>query len=205
MIPFLEFPCISCHSSLFSLTTSTELFSCTIKCLRRFSALFPTACMPASHFFCCFPSVLHASIVQSYLEWENNIFPYFWVVLNSFSCLSCQVAGWNKIKGTAIVPLMSSRFFWPHFLSYFILISQQNSSCTSSSVKRSIFQLWFILFISHEENSTAALWNLDACSRVAELTVATFIQYKMKYIQARCLGNCYTVKLNFKSHFTKIN
>lgn len=95
--------------------------------------------------------------------------------------------------------------FFDHTLSYFMLISQQNSSWTSSSVKRSVFQLWFILFISHEENFRAALWNLDACSRIAELTVATFIQYKMKYIQARCLGNCYTVKLNFKSHFTKIN
>lgn len=150
-------------------------------------------------------TVLHASIVLSYLEWEN-IFPNFCVVLNSVSCLSSQVAGWNSIKGTVLVLLMSSRFFRPYFVMFYMqLISQQNSSCSSSSVKWSIFQLWFILFISHEANFTATLWNPDACSRVAELIVVTFIQYKMKYIQASCLGNCYTVKLNFKSHFTKIN
>lgn len=125
--------------------------------------------MPASCFFCCLPSVLHASIVLSYLEWEN-IFHNFCVVLNSVSCLSSQVAGWNRIKGTAIVPLMSSRLFWPYFILFYMkLISQQNCSCTSSAVKRSIFQLWFILFISHEANFTAILWNPDACSGVAEL------------------------------------
>lgn len=160
--------------------------------------------MPASRFFCCFPSVVHASIVLSYLEWEN-ISPNFSVVLNSVSCLSSQVAGWNRIKGTAIVPLMSRDFFWPYFVLFYMkLISQKISSCTSCSVKWSIFQLWF-MHLFHMKQISQQLWNPDACSRVAELTVATFMQYKIKYIQARCLGNCYTVKLNFKSHFTKIN
>lgn len=166
MIPFLEFPCISFHSSFFSLTTFTELFSRIMKWLEHFSAL--SNCLYACiMFFLLFP--ISFACVLSYLEWEN-IFPNFCVVLNSVSCLSSQVAGWNRIKGTAIVPLMSSRLFWPYFILFYMkLISQQNCSCTSSAVKRSIFQLWFILFISNEANFTAILWNPDACSGVAEL------------------------------------